>query len=86
MILLAQYVPRSHTPTAQRDIGLDQFWPWPDGFRALQSVIELSQPLRSPPGQPGTKAQLCHSDEGDQCRPALDERLIRLSEWPRPAG
>ena len=86
MILLAQCVPRSHTPTAQRDIGLDQFWPGPDGFRSLQLVIELSQPLRSPRGQPGTKPQLCHGDEEDQCRPALDERLIRLSERPRPAG
>jgi len=66
--------------------GVDQFWPGPDGFRSLQLVIELSQPLRSPRCQPGTKAQLCHGDEGDQCRPALDERLIRLSEWPRPAG
>jgi integrase len=43
------------------------------------------QPLRSPPGQPGTKPQFCHGDERDQCGPALNERLVRLSERPRPA-
>jgi hypothetical protein len=63
MLLLAQAVPGPDTPRAELRICLSKVWAWPDDLCPRYLILQPSEPLRTPPSQPGAITKLGNGDK-----------------------